>query len=376
VSERDALASLHRYTRLTLLATVPVIGFMPLLVAFGDFERWDRFIPLLVAVAVLLPVHWRRVARAIEAPTEVLPMRPSIVTLVVVFGLYGYAYTYGDPGNTWWMFLASAPLAELQFGRRTSAALRLSAPVVVVASVLAVVLAELVPPDGGTSLVEVGVVAAIVMLVLPFGELVALRQWRIAVELDQARRAAAELGATRERLRFAEDLHDILGHALEVVSLKAELATRLGAADPERAQAEMAEVQRLARGALRDVRALARGQRPLRLDAELTGARTLLTSAGIECSVDGLATDGEHSELLGRVLREAVTNLLRHADTRHCRITVRPAALTVVNDGAGAATEGEGTGLASLSRRVTEAGGTFRAGPGETPGTFVVEAVL
>jgi two-component system sensor histidine kinase DesK len=92
--------------------------------------------------------------------------------------------------------------------------------------------------------------------------------------------------------------------------------------------------------------------------------------------VDGAATGGEHSELLGRVLREAVTNLLRHADTRHCRITVRPSALTVVNDGAAAATAGEGTGLAALSRRVTEAGGTFLAGPGETPGTFVVEAVL
>jgi two-component system, NarL family, sensor histidine kinase DesK len=375
VSERDALASLHRYTRLSLLATVPIIAFAPLLVAFGDFKGWDRFIPLLVALAVLLAVHWRRVARAIDAPTEALPWRPSAVTLVVSFGLYGYAYTYGDPGNTWWLFLVSAPLAELQFGRRSAVALRLAAPVVVFACVLSVVLAGLVPPDDGTSPVEVAVVAAIVMLVLPFGELVVLRQWRIAVELDQARRAAAELGATRERLRFTEDLHDILGHALEVVSLKAELATRLVPADPERAQAEMAEVQRLARGALRDVRALARGQRPLRLDAELTGARTLLASAGIECSVDGLATDGEHSELLGRVLREAVTNLLRHANTRHCRITVRPSALTVVNDGAGAAA-GEGTGLTALSRRVTEAGGTFRAGPGETPGTFVVEAVL
>ena len=66
--ERDALASLHRYTRLTLLATVPIIGLAPLLVAFGDFERWDRFVPLVVAVGVLLVVHWRRVARAIESP--------------------------------------------------------------------------------------------------------------------------------------------------------------------------------------------------------------------------------------------------------------------------------------------------------------------
>lgn len=375
MSERDALASLHRYTRLTLLATVPIIGLAPLLVAFGDFERWDRFVVLLVAVAVLLPVHWRRVARAIDAPTEVLPWRPSVVTLVVSFALYAYAYTYGDPGNTWWMFLPAAPLSELQFGRGRWVVWRIVVPVVLVACALAVALAVVVPPEGGGNPFGIGVVVGIVLLVLPFGELVALRQWRIAIELDQARRDAVELGATRERLRFAEDLHDILGHALEVVSLKAELATRLGPADPERAHEEMAEVQRLARAALRDVRELARGQRPLRLDAELTGARTLLASAGIECEVDATATDGPHSELLGRVLREAVTNLLRHADTRHCRITVRPAALTVVNDGV-VAPAGEGTGLAGLSRRVTEAGGTFRAGPGEKAGTFVVEAVL
>jgi two-component system sensor histidine kinase DesK len=376
VPEPDALASLQRYTRLTLLATVPIIGLAPLLVAFGDFERWDRFVVLLVAVAVLLPVHWRRVSRAIEAPTEALPWRPSAVTLLVSFALYGYAYTYGDPGNTWWMFLPAAPLAELQFGRGPRVGWRITAPVMAAACALAVVLALVVPPAGGTSPIGPGIVAAIVLVALPFGELVALRQWRIAIELDQARRDAVELGATRERLRFAEDLHDILGHALEVVSLKAELATRLGPADPDRAHEEMAEVQRLARAALRDVRELARGQRPLRLDAELTGARTLLASAGIECEVEAAATDGPHSELLGRVLREAVTNLLRHADTRRCRITVREDALTVVNDGVVAAAAGDGTGLAALSRRVTEAGGTFRAGPGETPGTFVVEAVL
>lgn len=367
---------MYRYTRLTLLMTVPILGAAPLLVSFANGVRWDRLAVLVAGVAVLLPVHWGRVARALEAPSVISPWRPSAVTLAVSAALFCYAYTYGDPGNVMWVFLPAAPVAELQFGRTTQAAWRITGWAAIGAGALVWLLAVAIPSTGGAPPAVAAVVTMFVVATVPVGELVALRQWRIALDLDQARRDAAELGATRERLRFAEDLHDILGHALEVVSLKAELATRLHAVDPDRAHAEMAEVQRLARGALRDVRELARGQRTTGLAEELTGARTLLASAGIDCEVDGSAVDPDHSELLGRVLREAVTNLLRHADTRHCRITVRPAALTVVNDGAGTAPPGEGTGLASLSRRVTEAGGTFLAGPGREPGTFTVEALL
>ncbi|MFI7677763.1 sensor histidine kinase [Actinophytocola sp. NPDC049390] len=384
--ERDALTSLHRYTRLTLLATVPIIGLAPLLVSMGNEPHWTRLAPLVAGTAVLVPVHWRRVVRAVESPATVPPWRPSAVTLALSAVLFCYAYTYGDPGNVMWIFLPAAPVAELQFGRSPSVGWRLTTWLAVGAGALVALLITFVPPLSGRNPLPAAAVAMFVLATLPFGELVALRQWRIAIELDQARRDAAELGATRERLRFAEDLHDILGHALEVVSLKAELATRLGEVDAARAHAEMAEVQRLARAALRDVRELARGQRHTSLATELSGARTLLASAGIECAVDGADAGGPHSELLGRVLREAVTNLLRHADTRHCWITVRPSALTVVNDGAAPEAPGNdndsgtgtgtGTGLAGLSRRVTEAGGTFRAGPGERPGTFTVEAVL
>jgi two-component system sensor histidine kinase DesK len=376
VPERDALTSLHRYTRLTLLSTVPIAGFAPLLVAIGNEPRWERLILPVVGVLVLLPVHWWRVARAVEAPAEVPPWRPSAVTLAVSTALFCYAYAWGDPGNVLWVFLPAASVAELQFGRSSATTWRITTWAGACAGAIVWLLAVLAPLPTSANPVATAVIAMVVTATLPFGELVALRQWRIALELDRARRDAAELGATRERLRFAEDLHDILGHALEVVSLKAELATRLGAVDPDRAHAEMTEVQRLARAALRDVRQLARGQRPTSLATELSGARTLLASAGIECEVDGADTEGPHSELLGRVLREAVTNLLRHADTRHCRITVRPSALTVVNDGAPEGPAGEGTGLAGLSRRVTEAGGTFLAGPGERPGTFMVEAAL
>jgi len=354
---------------------MPVVVLTPLLGSVANGAPWDRLLVLVVGATVMLVVHWRRASRAIKAPTEVAPWRPSALSLVFAVGLMFFAYVYADPGNAVWAFVPAVALAELQYGRSPGRAWQLTTLLAVAIAALVAGVTALLPslPDDplATALITV-----FVLMVMPFAEVVVLWQWRLSVELDQARRDAAELGATRERLRFAEDLHDILGHALEVVSLKSELATRLAPVDPERAHAEMAEVQRLARGALKDVRALARGRRPTTLETELTGARTLLSSAGIDCVVDGEVGSGQHEELLGRVLREAVTNLLRHADTRHCWITVRPAALTVVNDGVLDKRPGDGTGLIGLRRRVTEAGGRLTSGPGERPGTFSVAAVL
>lgn len=375
VPERDALQSLRRYTRLTLLASLPLFGFWPLMALVGENVRWERLLPLSAGVVALLAVHGRRLTRAVDAPAEVPPWRPSAVTLALSVGLMVVGYTYVDPGNELWAFLPALGIAELRFGRPPGAAWRLTALLGAGIAALAAALTAMVPEIDGDP-AQSALVTLIPLVAVPFAELAALWQWRLAVELDQARRDAAELGATRERLRFAEDLHDILGHALEVVSLKSELATRLAPVDPDRAHAEMAEVQRLARGALKDVRELARGRRTTELDTELTGARSLLASAGIDCVVDAAPVDARHSELLGRVLREAVTNLLRHADTSRCWITVRPAALTVVNDGVVPGSEEQGTGLLGLSRRVTEAGGEFSAGPGERSGTFAVRVVL
>nr|WP_225954481.1 histidine kinase [Kibdelosporangium phytohabitans] len=206
------------------------------------------------------------------------------------------------------------------------------------------------------------------------------RWWEGVLKLEEARRDAAELAATRERLRLAEDLHDILGHALEVVSLKSELAVRL--TDPEKSKAEMIEVQRLARSALRDVRALAHGNRPTDFAIELTGARNLLDSAGISCDFDadpaGLST-GER-DLFGRVLREAMTNALRHSDPRTCTVSlvVKPdqAVLRIVNDGVAPLRQGdEGSGLAGLTRRVEASGGSFTA-RNVDPASFEVIASL
>ncbi|HXV91665.1 MAG TPA: histidine kinase, partial [Pseudonocardia sp.] len=195
--------------------------------------------------------------------------------------------------------------------------------------------------------------------------------WLKAVtDLNDARRAAAELATVRERLRLADDLHDILGHALEVVAFKSELATRLLDADTGRARAEMEEVQQVARASLTEVRALARDTRPTDLAAELTGARAVLGSAGVALTVaaDPEAVPVEARDVLGRVLREAMTNVLRHADPSWCTITVEVIGagtiLRVENDGVLPAEGGHtGTGLVALARYLDERGGRIDAAP-------------
>jgi two-component system, NarL family, sensor histidine kinase DesK len=288
VSERDGLKSLRRYTRLTLLASLPMVGVAPLLATFSNGDvHWARLPVLVVGTVAFLTVHWRRVMRAIEVPNEVAPWRQSAVMLVSSTALLTYGYVYADPGNALWAFVTYMAVSEALYGRSPAEAWLVAASLAAGIGGWVAVLAAFVPSLEGEGVLPSAIVTGIVLFVMPFTEVIALRQWRIALELDQARRDAAELGATRERLRFAEDLHDILGHALEVVSLKSELAGRLVGVDPSRAHAEMVEVQRLARGALRDVRQVARGRRPTDLDTELTGARTLLASAGIDCVVDG-----------------------------------------------------------------------------------------
>jgi two-component system sensor histidine kinase DesK len=206
--------------------------------------------------------------------------------------------------------------------------------------------------------------------------------WLKAVtDMDDARRTAAELATARERLRLADDLHDILGHALEVVAFKSELAARLQGVDAERARLEMEEVQRVARESLTEVRAMVRETRGTDLVTELAGARAVLQSAGIALVVRGdPATVGPAARnVLGRVLREAMTNVLRHARPSRCTVEIEvvdgAARLAVVNDGALPDEDAAGTGLAALGRYLDEHAGRLDAGRGPD-GTFRLAAVL
>ncbi len=190
-------------------------------------------------------------------------------------------------------------------------------------------------------------------------------------ELQAARQEIARLAVADERLRFARDLHDLLGHSLSVITLKSELAGRLLPASPERAAAEVADIERVAREALREVREAVSGYRQAQFWREVDAARQVLSTAGIACTYNSeVAAElpPELQSVLGWAVREAATNVLRHSGARHCAIRIGTGAgwatLEVTDDGRGADSPDAGNGLRGLSERALACGGRLEAGPG------------
>lgn len=201
-------------------------------------------------------------------------------------------------------------------------------------------------------------------------------------ELRAARQELARLAVSEERLRFARDLHDLLGHTLSLIAIKSELAGRLVPTAPERAVAEIGDVEQAARKALQEVREAVVGYRQPTLVDELHAAREILTAAGIDFTQkgDGVVLPAPVEAVLSWAVREGVTNVIRHSRARHCTITVTQHAGSVrteiVDDGRGNGYGGDGhtaspssaaghggSGLRGLSERVAALGGTCEAGP-------------
>ncbi|MET9245336.1 histidine kinase [Nonomuraea sp. NPDC003709] len=202
-------------------------------------------------------------------------------------------------------------------------------------------------------LIPTGITAAIIGLRFPNK-----RFYDVVTELEAAREREAELAVIRERVRFAGDLHDIQGHTLHVVKLKTALAQKLVDSDTERAKQELREIHALVSDTITQTKALAYAQRRLNLSAELENARNLFEAAGIGVRIDREAdVDPGASELLGQVLRETTTNILRHAQATRVRVTLSESSITIVNDGAQQAPLPELQGLAALEQRVTADGG-------------------
>jgi two-component system sensor histidine kinase DesK len=174
------------------------------------------------------------------------------------------------------------------------------------------------------------------------------------------------LAISAERERVARDVHDVLGHSLTVVTVKADLAARLVAVDPDRARAELEDIQRLSRQALAEIRATVGGLRAAPLSQELVAARTALEGAGIEPLLPGddQVVDPRYRPVVGWVLREAVTNVVRHSGAHRCEVRLDADRLSVRDDGRGLDGTVEGNGLRGLRERVTGTGGRLVLGPG------------
>ncbi|WP_263104457.1 sensor histidine kinase [Kitasatospora sp. DSM 101779] len=212
--------------------------------------------------------------------------------------------------------------------------------------------------------------------------------WIAAVvwELDAAREAQARLAVAEERLRFSRDLHDVLGRNLTTIALKSELAVQLARRGRTEAADQMVEVQRIAQESQREVREVVRGYRTADLAAEVAGARSVLRAAGVDCDIDlgpdSAALPLTAQSVLGWVVREATTNVLRHSEAGHCTVTLRldggHARLTVENDGVtGPAADRDhpGTGLLGLRERLAAHGGGLATPPAD-PGRFRLTASL
>ncbi|MET9633766.1 sensor histidine kinase [Lentzea sp. NPDC006480] len=192
-------------------------------------------------------------------------------------------------------------------------------------------------------------------------------------QLREAQAEVARLASEAERNRIARDLHDLLGHSLTAITVKSALARRL---EPVAARAEMESVEQLARQALADVRAAVSGYQDVTLAGELARSRELLRAAGIAAdlptAVDSVPV--ERQELFGWVVREGVTNVVRHARAGRCTVELTASTVEVRDDGVGGPA-GAGSGLDGLRARVAQAGGVLTAGPAEPRGWCLRVAV-
>ncbi|MEU3493264.1 sensor histidine kinase [Kitasatospora cineracea] len=209
---------------------------------------------------------------------------------------------------------------------------------------------------------------------------------KVVWELDAAREAQARLAVAEERLRFSRDLHDVLGRNLATIALKSELAVQLARRRRPEAVDQMTEVQRIAQDSQREVREVVRGYRTVELHTELAGAASVLRAANVDCRTELSGAGGlpaEAQSVLGWVVREAATNVLRHSEAANCLFRLRvaggTAVLEVENDGVPAVppprAEGAGSGLRGLGERLAAQGGTLSTA-GSGPGRFRLTAEL
>jgi two-component system, NarL family, sensor histidine kinase DesK len=210
---------------------------------------------------------------------------------------------------------------------------------------------------------------------------------RIMSELDRSRAAHARLSVAEERLRFARDLHDVLGRNLSLIAVQSELAAELARRGDQDAAGHMLEVRQVAHESLREMRAVVGGYRTADLGTELAGAQEVLRSAGVSCRVTGDAAGlpPDVQAALGWVVREGTTNIIRHSDATACTIELhildspgapRAVTLSMDNDRVHMLDAGSGgSGLLGLGERLAGLGGSITTGHPRN-GHFRLEASL
>jgi two-component system, NarL family, sensor histidine kinase DesK len=318
--------------------------FFPLIFSPGtDAVDWIATGALVAAFLVLYA--WAYVA------TE----RGALVPMGLI-ALLGIAGAYVNSGTTVFLIFVSAFAAHLLPPHRALWVIGgLAAIVVVIGLTLPA------PMPFGLAAVTP---AFLFIIVIGLAEISSAQRERADARLRLAQEEIERLATVAERERIARDLHDLLGHTLSVIVLKAELASRLMDRDPERAATEVSEVERISRTALAEVRAAVQGYRGQSLARELEGARRTLAAAGIavETEIDAVELPETRDEVLALAVREAITNIIRHSSARIVRIELHSRSegvrLTVADDGRGGDAP-EGSGLRGMRERLAAFGGSL-----------------
>jgi two-component system sensor histidine kinase DesK len=319
----------------------------------GPLPAWVQAV-LLLAPAAVFAWFWVRVAG-----TRML-LRPALATIGYVgLSVLAFEVVPHAPVLSGGLLVFGAMLIGAGFEWRIA----LPALAALLAVQVAIDVPEHVPNAASQAVGDllntafVGVVTiGVRLLILAYDELLA------------AREGIAQLAVAEERLRFARDLHDLLGQTLATVVLKSELVARRLPQDvaPELRQ-ELQEVAQVARRSLDEVREAVAGYRQASVDRELVNALMVLRAAGITTTVDNQAgpMSAEEEGVFSWALREALTNVVKHSGARHCRITLTRAdgrvALEVADDGRGS--DGPvrlGNGLRGIEERALAAGGRSR----------------
>lgn len=343
----------HRYRRhIVWDATVWVLFLaLPIIqLLLGSFTWWQRLLGLTGVLGFIAGYVWAfstpddRASR-VSVPSTDLPTRVLLRELAV----QGFFTVLTLPALGWWAVCFFPFFCSLILFSTT---LRRGIPTVVMATGLLVAASLLwnTHPEShwqvlGISLTEIPIIIA-----------------RIAVELQERRTAAErELALVSQREALGRDVHDILGHSLTVLTLKAEVARRLIERDPAAASRELDEVITLARGALADVRSTVTRLRSPDLDSQMEATRTALSAARIRVDVTGSAQDIPERQraLMAWALREATTNVVRHAQAATVTVHLEPGLLRVSDDGVGLAGDQPGNGLAGLRSRCEQEGGSL-----------------
>ncbi|MEN3586234.1 histidine kinase [Streptomyces sp. ZYX-F-203] len=351
----------YQAPRMALLVTLGVLAGHTLVTVLNVLDEEPgaaRIALLAVSLAALLPLQFAcstRRPRTWPVPVRVLTLCAQAVLTylpLVWLGLPWGAMAGLLGGSI--LLLVTGPLRRPLFALATGAIV----PIVVTIA------------GPGVALYSLGVTLLFSLIVYGVGSLSDL-----VSELRETRREIAGMAVVRERLRVAGDLHDLLGYTLSAITLKTELSHRMVVPAPDRARSEVAGVFGIAEKALTDMTLVATGYREMSLAAEAESARSVLTAAGVEAvtELDCGPLPRELDTVLAIVLREAVTNALRHGKAEHCAITaVREGGtvtLRVRNDGVGetsrGTTGGGGSGLGNLAARMNGVGGEFTGRPTE-----------